>query len=116
LHLRSISDEFPKGGKRKQTLRRSKGQLISARSALWYAIPLTEHVGVKLAKLDCTAAHALHPTLPANVFRHKGGPYGYGLHGTTARSGFEPDAARVFVAEDAECVEVPVVLDLAVSH
>lgn len=97
----------------RRTFSRRKCQLIFAGRSFRQRIPLMKDIGMQVAKLDRRMANTLHPASLTNKLCDKRSPDGNGFERPATCRGFKTNTAGIFVSENAERVEVVVVLDFA---
>lgn len=68
---------------------------------------------MEVSELDHTVADPLHPGLLPNVLRDESSPDRYRFQRTAQSGSFKPNASRITIAEYAEGVQIPVILDLS---
>ena len=97
----------------RHTVRRGECQLIFTRRAPWERVTFTKHIWVEFSELDCSMPNAIHPISLPNILRYKRRPDGNRLERSAASTHFKTYAARVFISEDPECMQIGRILDLA---
>ena len=73
---------------------------------------MREHIRMQFPELDGLCPYTLHPAFVTHKLSDESSPDGRGLQWSAAWRGLETHAARIRVSENAERVEVQVVLDL----